>query len=350
MKWKDIKEQYKFSDNSIVTERHQTHDYPCYKVYYNNRDITLSGDHLLAFNISPLNNNIKEEIKENCKADIPIKEKIDIEVVTYFNTNDVDHTQDIKDWVLGKEVKGVQVEDAGQTTIEFYIFTFDDNTYAEVKVNRIPLEYDNQKIDEDNYWITVQGLYYLYGKYGILTFGGITIQGITSLGKLPCFCVSTNTGHYQMNGLKHHNSVTIQNIILHGIEHRNKIALGLIDPKYTEFSAYKNMKGIVGVANTVEETVELLRIAKMAMYRRNQLLSTLKLKSVYEYTPTKKSGKVYVTGRDYLDDDIIKVLVNEEQKDIPAKELVELVNKETNSMIAVCLNGEDWILCNLRRA
>ena len=141
-------------------------------------------------------------------------------------------------------------------------------------------------------------------------------------------------------------SVAVQNIIYGGIAHRNEVALSLIDPKFTEFSGYKGMKGITGVANTVEEAVEVLRIAKQAMYRRNQRLAELKIKNIMEYKPTKKSGKVYVTGRDYLETDIIKVRVNSVEKETTANELVGLVNTETTSKIEVCLNGTDWIEVN----
>lgn len=141
-------------------------------------------------------------------------------------------------------------------------------------------------------------------------------------------------------------SVAVQNIIYGGIAHRNEVALSLIDPKFTEFSGYKGMKGITGVANTVEEAVEVLRIAKQAMYRRNQRLAELKIKNIMEYKPTKKSGKVYITGRDYLESDIIKVKVNSVEKEMTASELVELVNIEITSKIEVCLNGTDWIEVN----
>ena len=141
-------------------------------------------------------------------------------------------------------------------------------------------------------------------------------------------------------------SVAVQNIIYGGIAHRNEVALSLIDPKFTEFSGYKGMKGVTGVANTVEEAVEVLRIAKQAMYRRNMRLAELKIKNIMEYKPTKKSGMVYITGRDYLETDIIKIKVNSVEKEMTANELVELVNTETTSKIEVCLNGTDWIEVN----
>ena len=176
------------------------------------------------------------------------------------------------------------------------------------------------------------------GKSQFLDEMGNPLQADMELPAAPqgLICGATGGGKY----------VAVQNIIYGGIAHRNEVALSLIDPKFTEFSGYKGMKGITGVANTVEEAVEVLRIAKQAMYRRNQRLAELKIKNIMEYKPTKKSGKVYITGRDYLETDVIKVKVNSVEKELTANELVELVNTETSSKIEVCLNGTDWIEVN----
>lgn len=343
MKWKDVNVGHVFSDGSVVTEKHLSHQYNSYKVTYNNRTIVLSGDHLLQFNISPLCNDAKTEIAKYCVGDVPLKEKL---YVNILGTADIQHRKMITDYLLGKPVSGVNVTDISEPHYEFYIFKFDDGMYHEASVNRVQTSWESQKVSDNIYWIPVNGLAYLFNKYGILTFSGTTIQKVEFLGKLPCFCVSTSTGKYELNGLIHHNSVAVQNIIYGGIAHRNEVALSLIDPKFTEFSGYKGMKGITGVANTVEEAVEVLRIAKQAMYRRNQRLAELKIKNIMEYKPTKKSGMVYITGRDYLETDIIKVKVNSVEKEITANELVELVNTETTSKIEVCLNGTDWIEVN----
>lgn len=343
MKWKDVNVGHVFSDGSVVTEKHLSHQYNSYKVTYNNRTIVLSGDHLLQFNISPLCDEAKVEITKYCVGNVPLKEKL---YVNILGTADISHRKVITDYLLGKSVCGVKVTDISEPHYEFYIFDFDDGMYYEASVNRIQTSWESQKISDDLYWIPVNGLAYLFNRYGILTFSGITVQNVEFLGKLPCFCVSTSTGKYELNGLIHHNSVAVQNIIYGGIAHRNEVALSLIDPKFTEFSGYKGMKGITGVANTVEEAVEVLRIAKQAMYRRNQRLAELKIKNIMEYKPTKKSGLVYVTGRDYREEDIIKVRTNKVESNISAKDLVELVNTETTSKIEVCLNGTDWIEVN----
>lgn len=343
MKWKDVNVGHVFSDGSVVTEKHLSHQYNSYRITYNNKIIVLSGDHLLQFNISPLCNEAKEEISKYCVGNVPLKEKL---YVNILGTADMKHQKLITDYLLGKSVQGLRVDDISEQHYEFYIFKFDDGTYHEASVNRVQTSWESQKVSDNVYWVPVNGLAYLFNKYGILTFSGTTIQNVEFLGKLPCFCVSTSTGKYELNGLIHHNSVAVQNIIYGGIAHRNEVALSLIDPKFTEFSGYKGMKGITGVANTVEEAVEVLRIAKQAMYRRNQRLAELKIKNIMEYKPTKKSGKVYITGRDYLETDIIKVKVNSVEKEITANELVELVNTETISKIEVCLNGTDWIEVN----
>lgn len=343
MKWKDVNVGHVFSDGSVVTEKHLSHQYNSYKVTYNNRTIVLSGDHLLQFNISPLCIEAKTEIAKYCVGNVPLKEKL---YVNILGTADIQHRKMITDYLLGNHVDGVHVTDISESHYEFYIFKFDDGTYHEASVNRVQTSWESQRVSDKVYWIPVNGLAYLFKKYGILTFAGTTIQNVEFLGKLPCFCVSTSTGKYELNGLIHHNSVAVQNIIYGGIAHRNEVALSLIDPKFTEFSGYKGMKGITGVANTVEEAVEVLRIAKQAMYRRNQRLAELKIKNIMEYKPTKKSGMVYITGRDYMENDIIKVRVNSVEKEMTANELVELVNTETTSKIEVCLNGTDWIEVN----
>ena len=153
------------------------------------------------------------------------------------------------------------------------------------------------------------------------------ITNIKPVGKKPCFCVSTNTGQYVLNDLKHHNSVTIQNIIMHSIEHFDEIALALIDPKIVEFSNYKGMKGIVGVANSIQETVELLRIGRAVMYKRNKELAKLGCKQVSEYKPHEYSGRVFVCGREYNESDMIKVKIDGEEKTMTALEVAEYLEE-----------------------
>lgn len=123
-------------------------------------------------------------------------------------------------------------------------------------------------------------------------------------------------------------SVYIQNIIMSCIEHRNKVATALVDPKQVEFSSYNGMNGILGVANSTLEAVEILRIARSVMHKRNKDLKELGLKNVGEFTPTKKSGKVYITGKEVPENEMIKVRIDGEERQMRASELVEYLQEE----------------------
>ena len=122
-------------------------------------------------------------------------------------------------------------------------------------------------------------------------------------------------------------SVTIQNIIQSAISHNNEIVLGLIDIKQVEFSNYKGMKRIAGVANSTLEAVELLRIARNVMYKRNKEMAKLGIKSLQEFQPSQKTGKVFITGREYNETDTIKVKIDGQEQSMSASELVEYLKE-----------------------
>lgn len=171
------------------------------------------------------------------------------------------------------------------------------------------------------------------------------------VGKLPCFCVSTNTGQYETLRLTHHNSVLTQSVILHALSHKNNIALALIDIKQTEYTFFKGMAGVVGVANTVREAVEILRIARVIMYRRNKELAQLGIKSLTDYEPYERSGKVFITGREFDEQDVINVKIDDQEQSKTAEELVLYLKDELEKGILkevkVCINNKDWITVNI---
>ena len=98
--------------------------------------------------------------------------------------------------------------------------------------------------------------------------------------------------------------------------------------KQVEFSNYKGMNGIVGVANNTLESVELLRIARQVMLKRNKEMAQLGIKSLTDYKPSKRSGKCFITGREYNEDDMIKVRIDGQEKMMKAGELVEYLKEE----------------------
>ena len=130
-------------------------------------------------------------------------------------------------------------------------------------------------------------------------------------------------------GLISHNSVILRSIIFHCIQHSNKISAALIDIKQTEFHHFRDMNGICAIANTVPEACEILRIGRAVMYSRNKKMQQIGLNDVASYTPTDWTGKIWITGREFDKDDIIKCRVGGEEKEMTALEIYNyLYNKE----------------------
>lgn len=106
-------------------------------------------------------------------------------------------------------------------------------------------------------------------------------------------------------------------------EHNNKISVALVDIKQTEFYPFKGMNGVVAVANSVQEAAEILRIGRAVMYSRNKKMQAIGLNDVADYQPTEYTGKIWITGREFKEDDIIKCRVNGEEKEMTALEIYE---------------------------
>ena len=96
-----------------------------------------------------------------------------------------------------------------------------------------------------------------------------------------------------------------------------------MDIKQTEFYPFKGMNGVVAVANSVDETVELLRIARQVMYSRNKKMQRLGINDVASYQPTEYTGKIWITGREFGENEKIKVRVDGEEKTMTALEIYE---------------------------
>ena len=83
------------------------------------------------------------------------------------------------------------------------------------------------------------------------------------------------------------------------------------------------MNGIVAVANSVQEACEILRIGRSVMYSRNKKMQSMGLNDVADYKPSDWTGKIWITGREFDKDDVIKVRVNDEEKEMTALEIYE---------------------------
>lgn len=83
------------------------------------------------------------------------------------------------------------------------------------------------------------------------------------------------------------------------------------------------MNGVVAVANSVQEAAEILRIGRSVMYSRNKKMQKIGLNDVADYQPTAWTGKVWITGREFDQNDQIKVRINGEEKTMTALEIYE---------------------------
>ena len=83
------------------------------------------------------------------------------------------------------------------------------------------------------------------------------------------------------------------------------------------------MNGVTCVANSVQEAAELLRIGRAVMYSRNKKLQQLGLNDMASYQPTDWTGKIWITGREFDKDEMIKVHVAGEEKEMSALEIYE---------------------------
>ena len=59
------------------------------------------------------------------------------------------------------------------------------------------------------------------------------------------------------------------------------------------------------------------------MYSRNKKLQKLGINDLADYKPTSWTGKIWITGREFDQDEQIKVRVNGEEKTMTALEIYE---------------------------
>lgn len=59
------------------------------------------------------------------------------------------------------------------------------------------------------------------------------------------------------------------------------------------------------------------------MYSRNKKLQKIGINDVSDYQPEEYTGKVWITGREFNENDILKVKVDGEEKEMSALEIYE---------------------------
>lgn len=192
--WKDIKVGDVLQDGSVVTQIHRTHPQIACKVNYdNNKEFICSYNHVLLIDISQLPKEGKKELEEFCTF-VPIEENLEIicniELSTYekMMIDRFCHNEPIPTPV------DVIVDDEEE---EIYDFHFNDGV-KRIRVKNVITKSEPQKVDENTYWLTCKGIDYLMKKYKAKLYcNEMLINNIELVGKLPCFCISTNTGKYE---------------------------------------------------------------------------------------------------------------------------------------------------------
>ena len=83
------------------------------------------------------------------------------------------------------------------------------------------------------------------------------------------------------------------------------------------------MNGVVAVANSVQEACEILRIGRSVMYSRNKKLQQIGLNDVSDYQPSDYTSKIWITGREFKEDEVIRCRIGNEERDMTALEVYE---------------------------
>lgn len=281
MQWIDVKEGHTFVDGSVTTQVHDIHDEPCYTFIINKKPLTISETHVLLAHVGLLTKSF---------------------------------------------LRGVAHLIPRESDVHFYK---DDKGNISERTDIVA--WDDFHVKNNNFWLEARTIYWLLtlGKnVSLVNSKGerVAIQGFSYVGIKPCFCVSTDTGHYEVCDVVHHNSVAIRNIIFHSLTHSNDIKLGMVDLKLSEFSRYKGMNNVVGVANSVREAAELLRLCREVMYKRNKLNAERDITDCMDYKPQKPTDKIMLFGVQFDENQQFDVEISGEKKTMTAKEILDWVD------------------------
>lgn len=192
MKWKDIKVGQKMKDGSIVTQIHRTHLEECCKVTYDNdREMICSYRHVFLIDVHNLPKAGKIELNQNCTY-VPLEENYEVFSDDVLTPEEMFTIQQY----LQNEKVDIDVDLIEDGVTEVYDFHFD--TIKRVSVKNVITKKESQKVDENTYWLSCNGIEYLMKKYNVdLYCNGLIINKIEPVGKKECFCISTDTGRYE---------------------------------------------------------------------------------------------------------------------------------------------------------
>lgn len=311
--WKDIKINDIFPDGSKVMSIHESYNAECYDVSWEDKEKSklalkyffakneikhciLSDSHLLLCDISVLNIESKNWVNENFS---------NYEIPTVYEKH-----------VYYSDLSEILNED--NVILKDKLINILNNPFKE-EINVI--HSDCSKISDNNFWLPVSVIFLLIRNFNQAIICNGNVLSIEYFGNNEVFCVETDTHSFETAGLIHHNSVTLRNIIFHCLTHGEQISIALVDLKFTEFTPFKGMKNVVAVANTVQETAEIMRLARECMYKRNQELARIGINDIKDFKPQKPTNEVIIAGRKFNDTDNIEIKVDGEIKTVTVKEL-----------------------------
>lgn len=291
--WEDVKEGYIFKDNSECLKRFETTKCKTYTLFLflpkkgNSYPFVASEDHYLLCDIKRCSKAIKKSIESLVKHSY-IPKIIDLHV-SLENQYEETVATETRSLINGR------------------------NTYV---------------------WLSMREIH-------ILIQHGERIRLVTNLeknkktrpitsvysGEKDCFCIATDTGRYEVCGLINHNSVALRNVVFHALTHSNDIKLALIDLKRSEFEYLKGTNGVVGVGNTPREAVEILRLARDIMYKRNEENAKRGLTNFTDWQPKEATNKVKIFNTEFDENTSFEVEVAGEKKKMTAKEILDFMGR-----------------------
>lgn len=288
MEWKDLQVGYKFEDGSTIKQLRHPEEFFCYRFWLKDHpknikdnSITVSEDHYIL-----------------CELNVPSN------WINYLST-----TQPVK----------IPVSE------DIHVYENESGNIVEEQVTN----YKSWCLDESKkqYWLNAKNIFTLLSLFGNRKIKPVGNKFLSwePAGFRQCFCVSTDTGRYKCCGVINSNSVTLRNIIFHALTHSDDMKLCMVDLKLSEFSRYKVMNNVVGVANTTREAAELLRLCREVMQKRNQQNADRFITDFVDYKPKKPTNKVSIYGREFDEGTMFPVEVGGEKKEMSAKEILEWV-------------------------
>ena len=320
--WRDIPDGHRFPDGSRLTQVHETHTCECYRITIDNgRELTVSGDHLLLCDLSRAlssrrSTSITEEVLSGAPSQIPVVEDIHL----YPGEN-------------GEVIERSAPCAYDNTRLGGSLYWLPASVIAYLRSVRVPvyLTRDLREQQSSLDWVSLRTHSDILEDETRVVFTRVPIESIDYVGRLECFCISTDTGRYQLCGVISHNSVTLRNVIMHSLTHGDEIKIGLVDLKLSEFTSYKGMNNVVGVANSTREAAELLRLCREVMQKRNRQNADRGLTDYKDYKPQHPTDQISLFGEHYSEDTQFDVEINGEHKTMTAAEILEYVQSSYTS-------------------